>query len=99
MGAMFGNYPIVDFEYDRASRTATWTLGRAISNDRLSIDLNPVGVTSGGGQLDGEWRPAGDVFPSGDDDAGGAFRFSFGVLHGVENRRGVDPAAGVIGLR
>jgi hypothetical protein len=89
-GAGVASYPFTDFRYDPATKTATWTLGRPFSNDRVVLDLDgdAGGVRSGARALDGEWRDAAGDFPSGDGTAGDDFRFRFAVLAGDVNRSG-----------
>lgn len=57
-GIRVSNYPVTAFAYDAASRTATWTLGQAVVNDRILLDLDadsPNGVKNDSGVfLDGE---------------------------------------------
>ena len=39
-GLNVDDYPVADFSYDSVRRTATWTLGRGISNDRVTLSLH-----------------------------------------------------------
>ena len=84
------NYTVTGYVYDSASKTATWTLGQALRNDKVLIDLDgdAGGVSSAGQRLDGEWNNAGDTFPSGDGTAGGDFKFRFNALPGDVDRSG-----------
>jgi hypothetical protein len=40
-GVSVNDYPTTGFAYDPARRTATWTLGDVLRNDRLTLTLNP----------------------------------------------------------
>jgi hypothetical protein len=80
------------FSYDPAVFVATWTLARAITADRLRIELdgsreNGVYDFSGAAR-DGEWADGNDAYPSGDGTPGGTFRFAVNVLQGDVNRDG-----------
>ena len=88
------DYPVTGFEYHAETRTATWTLGRAVRHDEVLLDLDggAAGVSgaasAGGLPLDGEWNgngPVRDAFPSGDGAAGGDFLFRINVLPGDVN--------------
>jgi hypothetical protein len=83
-------YAVSNYSYDAGTKTATWTLGEPLRNDKVLLDLNADsgGVSSAGGALDGDWNNAGDTFPSGDGTAGGDFRFRFNVLPGDTTRNG-----------
>ena len=96
-GVALSNYPIKSFGYDAEAHVATWTLGQAVRNDRLTLDLNadaPDGVknVSEGVFLDGEWIPPGPgvvaSFPSGNGVPGGDFKFGANVLAGDVNGDG-----------
>ena len=88
------------FTYDAATSTATWTLGRALANEKVTLRLNGdagsgVTATAGGALLDGDWtNPAGTppaggrAFPSGNGTAGGDFVFSLRTLPGDFDRNG-----------
>ncbi len=86
------------FSYDAGSHTATWELTAPMSRlDQVTIALDATDVTSAtsGAVLDGEWdNPVtrqdtiSDVFPSGDDVAGGQFRFFVRVLPSDANGDG-----------
>jgi hypothetical protein len=101
-GTRGGDYPVADFGYVTATRTATWTLGRDVSDDKLLLRLaagtgGVTGAASAGAQaLDGEWTgnaAVPDAFPSGDGLAGGNFQFRLNVLPGDATRdRTVGPA-------
>lgn len=54
-GTTVRNYGIKSFAYDADTRTATWTLARALRNDRIQIDLN--GNPYGGVHLAGTKLP------------------------------------------
>jgi murein DD-endopeptidase MepM/ murein hydrolase activator NlpD len=38
-GVNVADYPVADFLYDAGRRTATWTLGRSVVNDRVTLTL------------------------------------------------------------
>jgi subtilisin-like proprotein convertase family protein len=84
-------YRISAFEYDRESRTATWTLGGNFANDKLLLALDGhtrSGVRGGAGDgplLDGDWT-TGAAYPSGDGRAGGDFLYRLNVLPGDSTR-------------
>ena len=46
-GVNVAGYPVIDFAYEEVSHTATWTLGRAVRNDKLLLvlDGSPEGIT------------------------------------------------------
>jgi len=95
-GANVAQYLVTAFTYNGPENTATWTLDRAVRNDRLLLDLDgdsPGAVHDWAGgtaePLDGEWAAGGtDTFPSGDGTAGGDFRFRVNVLPGDVDRSG-----------
>ncbi|RIK77373.1 MAG: hypothetical protein DCC68_17415 [Planctomycetota bacterium] len=73
------------------SIVATWMLAEPLSTDKLLLVVHAG--AAGDVQLDGEWtNPSGgdpgDVFPSGDGQPGGDFRFRFDVLPGDANGDG-----------
>ena len=90
------------FVYDAATFTATWTLARSFSNEKITLRLDGDAGTGGvtdtdavADLLDGEWtNPAGsppaggDTFPSGNGTAGGDFVFSLRSLPADFNRDG-----------
>src|SRR5581483_523922 len=39
-GVNTANYPVTGYTYDAGSKTATWTLGQALRNDKVLIDLD-----------------------------------------------------------
>jgi subtilisin-like proprotein convertase family protein len=102
-GAALASYPVTAFAYDPGDRTATWTLGRPVRIDRLTLDLDagPGGVRAdvGTAPLDGEWDDAGDSFPSGDGGGGGDFRFAVNLLPADVDRDGRVTAADLAGVR
>ena len=90
-GVTVPNYTITGFDYQPSTKTATWTLGQPLRNDKILLDLDADagGVSSPqGGALDGEWNNTGDTFPSGNGTAGGDFRFRFNALPGDVTRNG-----------
>jgi hypothetical protein len=103
-GTRGGDYPFADFTYAGDTRTATWTLGRAVRDDKLLLRLfagvgGVTGTAPAAAQaLDGEWTGnAGvpDAFPSGDGAPGGNFQFRLDVLGGDVN---ADRAVGAADL-
>ena len=90
--------PVTGFVYDESNFTATWTFGGLIEPGRLLIDLSD-NVHSGGVALDGEWTDGTSTFPSGDDTAGGDFRFRFDVLPGDTTRDGATNLVDRDGIR
>jgi hypothetical protein len=82
------------FNYNAASRTATWRLpaGLSFRTDKILLDLDgsaPGGVaTAGGTYLDGDWSNGADAYPSGDGTPAGDFRFRINVLGGDATRSG-----------
>jgi hypothetical protein len=105
-GVNVGDYAATAFTYDPGTNTATWTLGQAVVNDRVSLSLDadgPGGVADAGGtRLDGDWinpvgaspdAAGGDAFPSGDGTPGGDFLFRINILPGDVNRSGGVTAA------
>jgi uncharacterized delta-60 repeat protein len=94
-GSNVAAYGVRDFSYDPATRSATWTLTRAVTNDgcRLTLAAGQGGVHAGDAALDGEWWSLYDSFPSGNGIVGGDFEFPFNVLVGDVNKsRRVDAA-------
>jgi hypothetical protein len=107
-GQSVASYPATGFAYDGITRTATWTLGRNLIADRLTLELNadgPDGVknVSEGVYLDGEWTgPVGgttDSFPSGNGVPGGDFKFGVNVLVGDVNGHGKVDGADLLQVR
>jgi hypothetical protein len=88
-------YTITQFDYDTATRTATWMLAVPIADDDLTAVLGDTVFDPVSLALDGDWQnpvdindPSSDVFPSGDGVAGGDFFFDFRVepdLSGLVN--------------
>ena len=70
------------FNYDSASRTATWTLASGIGPDKLLIALDDTVTDLQGNALDGEWVDGSGAASSGDGAAGGDFLFRLNVLPG-----------------
>ena len=108
-GAAGAAYPLAAsgeapaFAYDAGTRTATWTFGRSIGADRLSVTLRSgaggVRRAAGGRALDGEWLGAADNWPSGDGADGGDFRLALGALPGDVTRDGRVNADDVLAVR
>jgi len=75
-------YNLIDFAYDPASLTATWTLDGPIGDDRLNVSLSDEVTNSEGHALDGEWSNGVDRFADGSGNGipGGPFDFGFSVL-------------------
>ena len=92
-GNAAATYAFAGFQYNAASRTATWTLAAPIGTDKLVLDLSDDVRDTLGNRLDGEWPNSFGVFPSGDGVAGGDFLFRVNVLPGdVERDADVDRA-------
>ena len=91
------------FSYDAATRTATWTLGRPVGAERLTLSLKSgaggVRRAAGGRALDGEWLGSLDTWPSGDGAEGGDFELAVNVLPGDTSRDGRVTAADVVAVR
>jgi hypothetical protein len=91
-GVTVPSYRFTSFAYDPATRTATWTLDRPVSADKLLLDLASgaqSGVRGTSGQpLDGEWADGQPAYPSGDGAAGGHFRMRLNALRGDVTRNG-----------
>jgi hypothetical protein len=101
-GAAGAAYPVTNFRYEEATRTAVWTLGRPFSNDKLLLDLNADGggVTDLVGlALDGEWSNGGGSYPSGNGLPGTDFRFRLNALPGDATRDGVVDARDWVDVR
>jgi hypothetical protein len=76
-------YGFVDLDGDGTADThaATWKLTAPMPRDRLILDLDEEVVdTDEYLNLDGEWDPGADAFPSGDGASAGDFRFHLNVL-------------------
>jgi hypothetical protein len=82
------------FNYDAATRTATWTFNQPFGVDKLLVELSDSATDTLGAALDGEWTNAVSTF-SGNGTAGGDFRFRFNVLPGDVNGSGQVTAADV----
>jgi hypothetical protein len=101
-GVNVAGYPVIDFTYEELSHTATWTLGKAVRNDKLMLvlDGSAEGVTDAAGALlDGDWANGSDAYPSGNVAAGGDFKFRLNVLAGDANRGGRTDVADWIDVR
>ncbi|MCH8923494.1 MAG: lamin tail domain-containing protein, partial [Planctomycetes bacterium] len=83
-GVNVSDYLIIGFEYDRPSRTASWTLQRPVEADNLLIAVSANVRDGSGFPLDGNWTDAASTFPSGNGaiDSGDAFQFRLNVLPG-----------------
>ena len=88
---------IFDFDYDPVSQTATWTFNSSLSDGRYLIRLSDAIEDATGKALDGEFfnptqlsDTGTSVFPSGDGDEGGEFRFRFTVLSGDSDHDNID---------
>jgi hypothetical protein len=98
------SYPVGGFEYDTQTLTATWTLSRALANDRVELLLDGgaegVKAATSGAPLNGRWVNGDDDYPTGD--AGGppqSLLFRLNVLPGDVTRDGVVNAADVVRVR
>jgi hypothetical protein len=106
-GVNVADYPVSGFTYNPATKTATWTLGRPLGRDRVTLTLDadagdPAGgVTArdGATRLDGEWADGAHSFPSGDGSPGGDFTFGFNVAPGDATRDGRLSAYDVLQVR
>jgi hypothetical protein len=91
------------FQYNPATRTATWRLDKPLANftttnrrvaDRVRLVLDadaPNGVRAAGATgayLDGEWTDGSDSMPTGNGTAGGDMRLLVNVVPGDANRNG-----------
>jgi hypothetical protein len=88
---------VIDFTYNVSARSATWVFDQPLMDGRhlirLSDDVHDLELDA----LDGEfWNPwslsdsMGGIFPTGDGDAGGDFRFHFTVLTNDTNHDNID---------
>jgi len=75
------------FSYDDTTFTASWQLAAPFATDAITLGLAAGIVDDSGNQLDGDWT-AGQAFPSGDGNSGGAFGYSVGVLVGDGSQDG-----------
>ena len=97
-------YPIGNFEYDPRTYTATWTLSRALANDRLELLLEGgargVKAASSGAPLNGRWANGDDDYPTGDvSGPPQSLLFRLNVLPGDVTRDGAVSAADVVRVR
>ncbi len=90
---------ITSFVYDLATQTATWTFDAPLVDGRTLLRLSDSVFDLDHEALDGEFfnptklSDSGTaVFPSGDGDEGGEFRFRFTVLAGDSDHDNVDGA-------
>ncbi|MCH8921714.1 MAG: lamin tail domain-containing protein, partial [Planctomycetes bacterium] len=83
-GVNLSQYPIVDFQYDQPTTTATWTLGRSVRAERLLVELSADVHDGSNLPLDGNWIDAVSSFPSGNGviDSSDAFQFRINVVPG-----------------
>ena len=106
-GVRVADYGVTSFTYDPATYTATWTLARAPSADKLllRIDGGVNGVRDlAGNRLDGEWpNPASPgiagQFPSGNGAPGGDLLLRLNVLVGDVTRDSRVDAVDLLRLR
>ena len=75
------------FNYNSATRTATWTFNQSFGSDKLRINLSDAATDLGGAALDGEWTDSTST-SSGNNSPGGDFRFRFNVLAGDVDHSG-----------
>ena len=87
-GTKVAEHKIHSFSYDATSHSATWKFSESFVNDKYLIDLSSSITDQALRHLDGEWKDASDVFPSGNSDAGGDFLMRFNVLPGDADRNG-----------
>jgi hypothetical protein len=85
-GINTANYAVTGFTYDASTNTGVWTLGTAITRDKLMLILDDANV----GGLDGEWTN-GQSFPSGNGYNGGDFKYLFNVLVGDADQGAAPP--------
>lgn len=75
-----------DFDYDNATRVATWTFATPLTGDRLLLDLASEGLSPvrnfEGSRLDGDWFDGVSIFRSGNGQQGNDFEFRVNVLPG-----------------
>jgi hypothetical protein len=101
------DYPVTGFTYNPATKTATWTLGRPLLRDRVTLTLDADATDPAGGvtardgvtRLDGEWADGAHAFPSGDGSPGGDFTVGLNVLPGDVTRDGKVNAYDVLQVR
>lgn len=105
-GARVADYPITHVAYDRQQFTYTFTLGRPVVRDRLTLRIDGTGDgadvardAATGRALDGEWADGVDSYPSGDGTAGGDFVFGLNVLPGDVTGDGRVNGADVAAVR
>lgn len=91
---------VTSFGYDLATQTATWTFNAPFADGRTLIRLSDSVFDLDHEALDGEftnpWTLSDvgtSVFPTGDGEAGGEFRFRFTVLAGDTDHNNIDGAA------
>lgn len=78
-GVNVPSYTVTGFVYDADSRTAVWTLDRALPADHVTVALSDSVTDMAGNRLDGNR----------DGVAGGQFKFTFNSLPGDVNADGV----------
>jgi hypothetical protein len=106
-GVSIAGYGISGFTYDPATFTATWTLTRAVSADKLLLRLDggAGGVRDlAGNPLDGDWsNPAAPgiagQFPSGNGTPGGNFLLRLNVVAADVTRDGRVDAIDLLRVR
>lgn len=90
-GVVQANYAPTGFNYNAATRVATWTIP-IIVNDKITITLSQAVRDMTGNALDGEWEnptsltDSSSSTVSGNGQGGGNFVFKFTVLSGDGNR-------------
>lgn len=90
---------VTSFNYDLGTQTASWTFDSALSDGRTLLQLSDSVYDLDHDALDGEFwgawslsQSASAVFPSGNGEAGGEFRFRFTILDGDSDRNNIDGA-------
>lgn len=93
-----GAVPMVEnFAYDSDAQTATWTFDAPLADGRYLVRLSDSVHDTDNEALDGEFTnpwaladTATTIFPSGDGEAGGEFRFRFTILAGDSDHNNID---------
>jgi hypothetical protein len=88
---------ITGFSYDANTQSATWTLAFSLADGRFLLRLSDSVVNDAGRALDGEFTnpwtiedATSSIFPSGDGEDGGEFRFRFTMLAGDTDGDNID---------
>jgi hypothetical protein len=95
------------FNYDAATRTATWTLATPVVADQITLSLATAIADRSGNVLDGETivsaaggaAPTTQALPSGNSAPGGEFQLQFSVLTGDYTQDGVVNFVDVVAVR